>query len=494
MEILALIALFLPIVGAIIVLVGAIPKVLRGERTNYFALTFAGLTAIASLILIIYAYAKYFAKGLTIPSFTFGQMPWIGLKVGLFGALIDPLSILMLSIVSIIGFFIVLYSTEYMSPRNKEHPITTGRGRYYGWLLLFIGSMIGIALAPNLIQFLIFWELTTICSAALIAFYEKEEDVIAGFKALIMTHAPGLFFFVALALLFIYSKSFEFAAIGTLPTDIKITVVVFFLIAAWAKSAQFPFFTWLPDAMVAPTPISGFLHAAAMVNAGVFLIARIVITGLKIPFSVGIIISGFALLTMYIGFFFYFFQDDLKKLLAYSTITHLAYIFVGLGLGAMGSKIGLEGGILHLINHAFSKVILFLAVGALAYATGTRLISKLSGVGRKMPIVGFCYIFGILAVTGIPPFPCFWSKFAILVGAIGLKSIVGYIIAGLILIETLGTFIWFLKIAQKVFFGEPSIKEEIKDPPLAMTVSLISLVILSLVAPFFGMALIYHLI
>ena len=174
--------------------------------------------------------------------------------------------------------------------------------------------------------------------------------------------------------------------------------------------------------MAAPTPASAYLHAAAMVKAGVYLTARVVISSQVVPEPVGYLMGAMALITMYIGLTFYFFQDDLKRLLAFSTITHLGYMFLGLSLGPLGSTLAVQGGLLHLINHSFTKSLLFLAVGAISCATGTKSITKLSGLGRKMPITTAAFVVGALAISGVPPFNIFWSKFFIVAGAIQLGS------------------------------------------------------------------------
>lgn len=474
--------ILVPIAGAVF-FIGLMPYLSKGKRIDFFAVLFALIILFVTLIII------YFSFNDNPQSFTWGNMPWIEGTTNLFGAILDPLSILMLIIVSVIGVIIVIFSTKYMSHENKEqHSSDKKKSGYFAWLFLFIGSMIGIAISPNLLQFLIFWELTTICSAVLISFYETEKGFKAGFKALLMTHAPGLFFFVAVALLFVYTKSFTFESIGHLEGTVKTIVILFLLISAWAKSAQVPFYTWLPDAMEAPTPISAYLHAAAMVKAGVFLVARIVTSVYQVPFGIGLLISILAICTMYLGLIFYFKQDDLKKLLAFSTITHLAYMFLGLGLGVMGSSIALKGGLLHLICHAFSKTILFLCVGVISYLTGTRYISKLSGLSKKMPLVAFAFMVGIFSVTGIPPFACFWSKFFLLAGAIELKNYWGIIFVILVLIESVGSFYWFLKVGQKVFFGESKGAEKIAVP-LVFQLTLSILVVLSLIVPFVGFVL-----
>jgi hydrogenase-4 component D len=422
-------------------------------------------------------------------TFLIGQMPWIEMEVKLFGFIIDSLSLLMLIVTVVIGFLVVVFSGGYLTRENQDHPVEYGWDRYYAWLLLFIFAMVGVALSPNLLQFLIFWELTTICSAALISFYEEEKSYRAGFKALLMTHAPGLFFLVALALVFVYTGNFDFASIGKLPPFIKTTVVIFLLLASWAKSAQVPFSTWIPDAMEAPTPISAYLHAAAMVKAGAFLMARVFTAGFEVNSGVGVLIAVGAILTMYLGLFFYFFQDDLKRLLAYSTIANVGYIFLGLGLGVMGSMVGMRGGLLHLICHAFAKTILFLSVGAIAYGTGTRSISRLSGLYRSSPFLAVVFSIGVLSVTGIPPFSCFWSKFFIIVGAFSLKSLFGIILGILVLGESVGAFIWFIIVTQRIFFGKENEISISFSFPKVFKVVLGVLIILTLVAPLVGIPL-----
>jgi hydrogenase-4 component D len=402
--------------------------------------------------------------------FLFGQMPWIGAETRLFGVLLDPLSILMLAVTVLIGLLTVVFSFGYLSGKNQEHPVTSGRMRYYLWLLL------------------IFWELTTICSAALIAFYDDEKSYRAGFKALLMTHAPGLFLVLGLVLVFVYSGTFDFAAIGKLTDTVRASVVILLLLAGWAKSAQGPFYTWLPEAMVAPTPVSAYLHAAAMVKAGAFLIARLFCSGFEVGTGIGLLTAIVAVLTMYVGLLFYFLQDDLKKLLAYSTITNVGYIFLGLGIGAMGPVVGLRGGLLHLLCHAFAKTILFLCVGAISYCTGTRLMSRLSGLGRQSPFLAFAFVVGFLSVTGIPPFSCFWSKFYIFVAAFALNSALGTVLGLLVLGESVGAFIWFILVTQRVFFGKARSEVTLVVPGLFKFV-LGVLILLALLSPLFGIPL-----
>ena len=199
-------------------------------------------------------------------------LPWLNdLGVyGLFGYQIDSLALILLLVVVTLGFLVVLYGLGYLGIGNKEHPSAEGKERHHFWMLLFIASMIGVAISPNLLQLYFFWEMTTLCSWALISHYRDDKSLRAGFKALLMTFSGGLFFALALVIIFVNTHSFEFSALNELSPQLRGWIFFFFLIAAWAKSAQIPFFTWLPDAMAAPTTVSMYLHAAAMVKAGVF--------------------------------------------------------------------------------------------------------------------------------------------------------------------------------------------------------------------------------
>jgi hydrogenase-4 component D len=275
----------------------------------------------------------------------------------------------------------------------------------------------------------------------------------------------------------------------------RFAVFILIVVAAWAKAAQIPFFTWLPDAMVAPTPVSAYLHAAAMVKAGVYLVARVALANATISYNAGLIVGIMAVITMIVAVIMYFLQDDLKRLLAFSTIGHLSYVLFGVSLGIMGSTTGFQGGILHIINHGSAKGLLFLTVGAIAYATGSRSIKELSGLGRRMPLVSVAFIIGFLAVTGIPPFSCFWSKFMIFTGAFELGGVVAPALGVLAILESVAAFAWYLFVAHRVFFGAVSEKAAVatKDPSLVITLPLIILMALCFLAPVIGWPFVQYL-
>jgi hydrogenase-4 component D len=351
--------------------------------------------------------------------------------------------------------------------------------------------MVGIALAPNYLQLFIFWELTTVCSWALISFREDDKSLRAGFKALLVTHIGGVFFLVALLIMFVGARSFEFDAPAALSETHRRWIFLLLAVAAWAKAAQVPFHTWLPDAMVAPTPVSAYLHAAAMVKAGVFLMARTVGAGWDVPSEVALFLGVMAFVTIFLALSFYFVQDDLKRLLAYSTIAHLGYVLIGVALGALGSTTALRGGILHIACHSVAKATLFFCAGSIAFITGSRSISALGGLARSMPLTAVAFFVGILSVTGIPPFACFWSKLMLLAGAADLPGAIGPIVVGLILVESLISFGWMLHVAQKIFLGTVTpVCAVNSDPPWPMSGVLVILMLGCVVIPAIAMPLV----
>lgn len=474
--------LLVPLAGA------CVSYLLKGKKSDWIPAILAGITAILGITLVMWNYPQK-------SEWLLGQLSWMETTSKLFGFLIDPLSSLMLIVITVIGLLVVIYSSGYMSPENKDHAFTKPVGNYYFWMLLFIGSMVGLAISPSFLQLFIFWEMTTICSWALISYTKEEGALFGGFKALVMTHLGGLCFLVALVLLFVHAHSFSFNALDSLNQSMRFTVFILLLIAAWAKAAQIPFFTWLPDAMVAPTPVSAYLHAAAMVKAGVYLMARVAVSNSMLPAEAGLVLGIFAVVTMIVAVILYFIQDDLKRLLAFSTIGHLSYVLFGISLGILGSTTGLEGGVLHIINHGCAKGLLFLSVGAIAYATGSRSIKELSGLGRKMPLASAAFIVGFLAVTGVPPLSCFWSKFMIFTGAFELGGVVGPTLGTLAILESITAFAWYLFVGHRVFFGEVSEKAAVAaaDPPRTISVTLIVLMALAFLAPVIGYLFVKYL-
>ena len=292
---------------------------LKGRKSDLVPAILSGLIFLLGMVATIWGYPQRQELSLGVP-----WVQWMGpeLETSHFGFLLDPLSSLMLIVITSMGFLVMVYSTEYLSPRNKDHAFEKPVGNYYFWMLLFIGSMAGLVISSNFLQLFLFWEMTTICSWALISYTREEKALFGGFKALIITHFGGLFFLLALVLLFVHGRSFSFSALDRLEPGMRLTLFILLLAAAWAKSAQIPFFTWLPDAMEAPTPVSAYLHAAAMVYAGVYLVARVAVSNKLLPYEAGLVLGIMAVATMIVAVILYFIQDDLKQLLAFSTSHH----------------------------------------------------------------------------------------------------------------------------------------------------------------------------
>lgn len=375
-----------------------------------------------------------------------------------FGVTIDKLSSLIGLAFSLVGFLIVVYSAGYLTAGNREHPEPEVKRRYYLFLLLFIGSMAGLVYSSTLLGLLVFFELTGVCSWGLIGYYDDAKARASAMKAIITTQIASLGLYVATVFFFGLTGSFQLSALTSLTDNAKVIIFLGILIAAWGKSAQLPFHFWLPDAMVAPTPISAYLHAASMVNAGVYIFARCLISAGSVPTIVGTVGAVMAIVTMLYGFLMYFPQRDLKRLLAYSTITQLSYVFLALSVSIFGSAMAFNGAVAHIFNNAFAKSLFFLVAGALSYSAGTKMLPSLKGILGRMPLVGICFLCATLAVTGVPPFNGFFSKFSILTGGFEVARTQPLILALMViaLLETVGSFAWFFWVFGSAVPGEPS--------------------------------------
>ena len=409
----------------------------------------------------------------------------------IFGIVTDKLSVLIGLAVIVVGFLIVVYSTGYLTLQNREHPEKEVERRFYCFLLFFIGSMAGLVYTSTMLGLLVFFELTGICSWALIGYYDSEKARRSALKALIITQVASLGLYAATAYFFTISGSLRLTDLAGLTESAKIFIFVGVLIAGFGKSAQLPFHFWLPDAMVAPTPISAYLHAASMVKVGVYILARCLVSAGSVPQVIGIIGGIMAILTMLYGFVMYFPQKDLKRLLAYSTITQLSYIFLALSISIFGSDLAFNGAVTHIFNHAFAKSLFFLVAGALSFTTGTRMLPSLRGILGKMPLVGGSFAIAALAVTGMPPFNCFFSKFSIFAG--GFEAARDYplllVLVVIAMLESVGSFAWLFWIFSATVPGKSSDEVQAATPLApSMQVVLATLAVLTLVSGMFAAA------
>jgi NADH-quinone oxidoreductase subunit L len=375
---------------------------------------------------------------------------WTWLQSGSFHVglqlLVDPLSTVMMLIVSGVGGLIVLYSIGYMDGDDEER-------RYFAYIAFFVFSMLLLVEGGNLLVLLIGWGLVGLSSYLLIGFWhERPSAVQAAKKAFVMNAFGDATMALAFFILIAHTSSLSFASAFNFhlsPTATNL-VALGLLGGAAAKSAQIPLQTWLPDAMEGPTPVSALIHAATMVTAGVYLIAR-THPIFEQARTVELIAAGTGALTLLVAGLIALVQTDIKRVIAYSTMSQIGYMFLGAGVGAYAN------GMFHLLTHAFFKALLFMTAGLAIHAiAGEQDIRKLRGIGRLMPFTKWCFLVGALALVGIPPFSGFFSKDSIVASAAALGTWYGWIfwlcgIAGAFLTGLYTFRLWFL-----VFPGEPS--------------------------------------
>jgi hydrogenase-4 component D len=476
MEKLALATILVPFAGAVITLLA--PK---GAAKWIGQLS----SAIASICVLMVA-LSYHSSGqasVGIDLLSFGSCQ-------IFGLTIDSVSTLIGFAVVFLGFLVCVYSTAYLSDGNREHP-HVGRPRYYAFLQIFIGAMAGLVFSSSIVGQLLFFEITGACSWGLIGYYEKPKGLKAAMKALIITHIASIGLYFAAASVFASTGSFALTGIQTLGEGMKTAVLLGVLFAAWGKSAQLPMHMWLPEAMEAPTPVSAYLHAASMVKVGVYIFARGILSAGTVPHVVGTVGVVMALITLLYGFAMYLPQKDMKRLLAYSTITQLSYIFLALSLSIFGSTMAFKGGIAHIFNHAFAKSLFFLVAGAFSYSCGTRLMPQLRGVLSRLPLLGISFCVAALAISGVPPFNGFFSKFMIFSAGFELSrdNVLFLIVMVIAMLESVATFAWFLMWFGRTIPGEPSPEVAAAQPvPFAIKFVLVVLIVMSLCSSFIAAA------
>ncbi|MBI2303881.1 MAG: NADH-quinone oxidoreductase subunit L [Chloroflexi bacterium] len=370
-----------------------------------------------SLIVSIIALIKVMGtteKALSIPQIAWLTVGNFSLSVGL---MIDSLTAVMLIVVTGVSLMVQFYSLEFMHGDR-------GYSRYFAFMSLFTTSMLGLVMADNLLVLYVFWEMVGLCSYLLIGFwFERPSAAAAAKKAFIVTRLGDFGFLLAILLIFANTGTLSIRELflsqnvellskaGLLGLPLLTWVLLGVFSGAAGKSAQFPLHVWLPDAMEGPTPVSALIHAATMVAAGVFLVARLFPLFEHSPQALTIVavIGGFtAFFAATMGLVMF----DYKRVLAYSTVSQLGYMMLGLGVG------GLSAGIFHLMNHAFFKALLFLGAGSASHATGTYDIRGMGGLRRTMPISFFTFLIAALSISGIPPFSGFWSKDEVLTDAL----------------------------------------------------------------------------
>lgn len=377
-------------------------------------------------------------------------IPSLGIE---FSLTVDGLSLMFSLLVSGIGLLIFIYSIFYMSAEEKL-------GRFYTYMLIFMGSMLGTVLSANLIVLFIFWELMSLSCYFLIGFNDEDEMCRkAAGKALLVTIFGGLAMLAGFVLLYNITGSFEFREISGQAALVKDSslypaVLVLILIGAFTKSGQLPFHFWLPSAMVAPTPVSAYLHAATMVKAGIFLIARFypILSGTDLWFY---LITSVGTATMLVGAYHAVRQWELKALLAYSTISQLGLI---ISLFGFSTKLGALAALFYLVSHAIFKGALFMVVGAIDHSTGTRLITPLGGLALKMPYTAALAGITALSMAGIPPLIGFLGKEALYDASLHVPTLdtISWLLPLFAVAASIMTLVYSLRIFHGIFFGSPT--------------------------------------
>jgi NADH-quinone oxidoreductase subunit L len=376
---------------------------------------------------------------------------WTWLSAGSFrvglSILVDPLSVFMMLIVSGVGGLIVLYSIGYMHRDDEER-------RYFAYMALFVFSMLLLVEGGNLLMLLAGWGLVGLSSYLLIGFWhERPSAVAAAKKAFVMNAIGDATFALALFLLISETGTLDYSAVfsaaGGLSQTVLILVSLGLLGGAVAKSAQLPLHTWLPDAMEGPTPVSALIHAATMVTAGVYLIAR-TSPLFELASSVQDTAAVLGAVTLVFAGLVALVQVDIKRVIAYSTMSQIGYMFLGVGIGAYAD------GMFHLLTHAFFKALLFLAAGVIIHAlTNEQDIRRMGGLRHLMPYTYVVFLIGALSLVGIPPFAGFFSKDPIIASALARGGGLGYVLFALALAGTLLTGLYTFRLVFRVFHGEP---------------------------------------
>ena len=460
---------FFPILAFVLIIFFTIKK---PKLSSLVSIGAVSLSFVFSLIVLITV--------LSNPVTSEFKINWLdlpGFKVEA-GMLIDPLTAIMLMVVTIVSMLVQIYSVGYMAgdPRFS---------RYFSFLSLFTFSMLGLVLSNNFFEIFIFWELVGLTSYLLIGFwFEKKSASDAGKKAFITTRTGDLAFLVGIFLLTTtvgtlnFQEAFHQVESGAISSTLLTLSAILLFGGAVGKSAQFPLHVWLPDAMEGPTPVSALIHAATMVAAGVYLVARLMsIYALSVPASLVVAIIGAftAFLAASIGLV----QNDIKRVLAYSTISQLGYMIMALGLG------GYTAGTFHLMTHASFKALLFLGAGSVIHAMHTNDIWEMGGLYPKMKTTALTFIIGSLSLAGIFPLSGFWSKDEILLLALNKYPI--FMLVGLAV--AFMTAFYMFRLCFVTFCGKPRDHhkfEHAHESPKAMTVPLVILAFLSIFAGWVG--------
>jgi NADH-quinone oxidoreductase subunit L len=467
----------IPTLPALVFLVLVLAGRLLKENAQYVAILGVTVSLVFSVFALLFVAGIVPGGGVPIEF----SVNWIDLGQGgsfPVGVYIDGLAAVMLVVVSFVSLMIQLYSGAFMEGDKRF-------AWFYAVLNLFTASMLGLVLAPNFIQLYVFWELVGLCSYLLVGhWFEKPSARDAAVKAFVVTRIGDAALFVGIIIFWATTGSTAFTDIseaaqaGFIGGSLFTTAVILVFIGAVGKSAQFPLHVWLPDAMEGPTPVSALIHAATMVAAGVYLVARTYDIFVQSPTAMLVVayIGGFTALmaaTMALV------KKDIKRVIAYSTVSQLGYMMLGLGLGSY------TAGIFHLYNHAFFKALLFLCAGSIIYAMDSYNLFDMGGLRRRMPITFGTMLIAGLSLSGIWPFAGFWSKDAIVASAYEEHY---YLLFGMALLTVFLTAFYIFRAIFLAFTGEPRTEpaREAAESPGIMTGPMMILAFFAIVSGWVG--------
>ena len=400
----------------------------------------------------------------------------------------DPLSTLLLIIVSIVGLLSILYAFRYMD-------MYTSKIRFYSLFMLMVAGMNGVIITGDMFNLFVFIEIATIASYALVGFGCEPDELEASFKYMVLGCVSSSFILLGVAILYADFGTLNMGDLSNLiSTQGADNAVLFtaalFIMGFGLKAALVPFHAWLPDAHPsAPAPISAMLSGVLIKACGIYALIRVVYHVIGMTSLIQIIFMTMGVLSMIIGVMLAVGQWDFKRLLAYHSISQMGYVMVGIGLG---TPLGIFGGLFHLINHALFKSLLFLCSGAIEYSTGTRYLKEMGGLRKKMPVTAGSGIIAALSISGVPPFNGFFSKLIIIIALVQAGY---YTVAAITVAVSFLTLVSFIKVQRYSFFGElPEKLKNVKEVPVLMQTAMVIFAILcigtALLYPFYGEAVI----
>lgn len=429
-------------------------------------------TKLRNITALIFVVTAFVCASLALPNLLAGSPISLhyALPLGLsFGLYADALAVFMAMSASFVASVIVLYSFGYIKEYQNQN-------EYYMMVCLFIGAMMGLVFSTNLIFIYIFWEISGICSWRLIGFYREEITIVRADKAFIMTVAGALIMLIGF--IGIYGEYGTFDLTVMKGMHIPSWTVVLILFGVLTKSATFPLHSWLPDAGVAPSPVTSLLHAAVLVKIGVYAYARLFVITFDIDPVFNIAVPVICAVSALISAGAAMRANDIKRVVAYSTISQLAFILLGL---SCGNKTGVVGGMLYILMHSAAKGGLFLCAGIVEHNVHTKDITKMGGLYKRMPLTALAFIFCAFSVMGIPPFGGFFAKYLVISGIIET----GNIALGIVfIIGAVMTVMYLTRLFVMVFLGQPAFPDVKEGTPLMVT-SVLILAVISLMMGIF---------